>query len=133
MGGPLWTQKRGAPDTGKPDGGTGMVPEATGTGWAVWAEIRTCNRRSVSFSFTWGLRRTGNPRGSVVKNQPDNAGDVGSVPGLGRSPGVGNGNPPPVFLPGKSKGWKSLMGYSPQGRESDTTDCAHTSHLRTTV
>ena len=31
--------------------------------------------------------------GSVVKNLPANAGDVGSIPGLGRSPGVGNGNP----------------------------------------
>ena len=30
--------------------------------------------------------------GSMVKNPPDNAGDTGSVPGLGRSPEVGNGN-----------------------------------------
>ena len=32
----------------------------------------------------------------MVKNDPDNArkpGDTGSVPGLGRSPGGGNGNP----------------------------------------
>ena len=35
----------------------------------------------------------GFPGGSVVKNPPANAGDVGSVPGLGRSPGGGNGNP----------------------------------------
>ena len=31
--------------------------------------------------------------GSVVKNLPANAEDVGSIPGLGRSPGKGNGNP----------------------------------------
>ena len=31
------------------------------------------------------------PVGSVVKNMPANAGDVGSVPELGRSPGEGNG------------------------------------------
>ena len=31
--------------------------------------------------------------GSVVKNPPVNAGDAGSIPGSGRSPGVGNGNP----------------------------------------
>ena len=31
------------------------------------------------------------PVGSVVKNMPVNAGDVGSVPELGRSPGEGNG------------------------------------------
>ena len=30
---------------------------------------------------------------SVVKNLLDNAGDVGSIPGSGRSPGEGNGNP----------------------------------------
>ena len=30
--------------------------------------------------------------GSVVKNLPANAGDVGSSPGLGRSPGEGNSN-----------------------------------------
>ena len=31
--------------------------------------------------------------GSLMKNPPANPGDVGSVPGSGRSPGVGNGNP----------------------------------------
>ena len=31
--------------------------------------------------------------GSVVKNPPVNAGDTGLIPGLGKSPGVGNGNP----------------------------------------
>ena len=35
----------------------------------------------------------GFPGGSVVKNLPASAGDVGSIPGLGRSPGGGNGNP----------------------------------------
>ena len=37
----------------------------------------------------------GFPSGSVVKNQPANAGegDTGSVPGSGRSPGKGNGDP----------------------------------------
>ena len=34
----------------------------------------------------------GSQGGSVVKNPPDNPGDLGSVLGLGRSPGEGNGN-----------------------------------------
>ena len=34
----------------------------------------------------------GFPGGSVVKNSPTNAGDTGSITGLGRSPGEGNGN-----------------------------------------
>ena len=58
-----------------------------------------------------------------VKASACNAGDLGSIPGLGRSPGEGNGNPTPVFLPGKSHGQRSLVGYSPQGRkELDTTE-----------
>ena len=43
-----------------------------------------------------GHNRGGFPGGSVVKNLPANAGDVGdagSIPGSGRSPGGGNGNP----------------------------------------
>ena len=42
----------------------------------------------------------GFPSGSAVKNPPANAGDagdVGSIPGLGRSLGEGNGNPLPYF------------------------------------
>ena len=35
----------------------------------------------------------GFPGGSVLKNPPANAGDVGLIPGSGRSPGEGNGNP----------------------------------------
>ena len=33
------------------------------------------------------------PGGSVVKNPPAKAGEVGSIPGSGRFPGEGNGNP----------------------------------------
>ena len=33
------------------------------------------------------------PFGSVVKNLPANAGDMGLIPGLGRYSGEGNGNP----------------------------------------
>ena len=35
----------------------------------------------------------GVPGGSVVKNPPANAGDMGLIPGSGRSPGGENGNP----------------------------------------
>ena len=38
----------------------------------------------------------GSPGDSVVKNLPSNAGatgDAGVIPGSGRSPGIGNGNP----------------------------------------
>ena len=35
----------------------------------------------------------GFPYSSVSKESACNAGDLGSIPGLGRSPGEGNGNP----------------------------------------
>ena len=33
------------------------------------------------------------PGGLVVKNSPTNSGDIGLIPGLGKYPGGGNGNP----------------------------------------
>ena len=47
----------------------------------------------------------------MVKNLTANTGDTGLIPGWGRSPGEGNGNP--VLLPEKSHGQRSLEGYSP--------------------
>ena len=62
----------------------------------------------------------------MVKNPPASAGeerDTGSIPGLGRSPGEGNGNLLQLFLPGKFHGHRSLAGYSPWGsKESDMTE-----------
>ena len=50
---------------------------------------------------------------------------MGLVPGLGRSPGVGSGNP------GKFHGQRSLGGCSPWGcKESDTTERLSTTHTR---
>ena len=61
--------------------------------------------------------------GSDGKVSAYNAGDPGSVPGLGRSPGERKWQPTPVFLPGKSHGWRSLVGYSPWGlKELNTTE-----------
>ena len=42
----------------------------------------------------------GFPGGSDGKESACHVGDLGSIPGLGRSPGGGCGNPP-VFLPGE--------------------------------
>ena len=47
--------------------------------------------------------------GSVVKNPPANAGDVGLIPGLGRSLGKGNGNPPQYSCLGNPMGRGELM------------------------
>ena len=50
----------------------------------------------------------------MVENPPASAGDVrplGSTPGLGRSPGGGNGNPLQYSLLGESCGQRSPTGY----------------------
>ena len=64
----------------------------------------------------------------VAKNSPANAGavrDSGSIPGLGRSPGGGTGNP--FQYSGEPHGQRHLTGYSSQSHtESDTTEA--TSH-----
>ena len=51
----------------------------------------------------------------MVKNLPGNAGDERSGPGLGRSPGEGNGNP--LGYSWKAHGQRNLMGYSPWGHK----------------
>ena len=43
--------------------------------------------------FTWLCKKLGFSGGSVGKEATYNAGDMGSIPGLGRSPGKGNDNP----------------------------------------
>ena len=47
---------------------------------------------SKESDLTYRLKRE-RENGSLVKNLPVNAGDIGLIPGLGRSPGEGNGNP----------------------------------------
>ena len=65
----------------------------------------------------------GFPGGSDGKESACIAGDLGSIPGLARSPGGGHGNPLQYSCLEKQRGQRSLAGYSPQGRkELDTTE-----------
>ena len=65
----------------------------------------------------------GFPCGSDGKESACDAGDLGSIPGLGRSPGGGHGNPLQSSCLENPHGQRSLVGYSPRGRrESDTTE-----------
>ena len=60
------------------------------------------------------------PGGSVIKNLLVNVGDSGdtcSIPGLGRSPGGGSGNPFQYSCLEKSHGQRSLVDYSPWGHK----------------
>ena len=49
--------------------------------------------RRFSFSISGDFLKTGLPGGSEGKASSCSAGDLGLIPGSGRSPGVGNGNP----------------------------------------
>ena len=54
------------------------------------------------------------PGGSDGKVSVYNVGDQGSIPGLGRSPGEGNGNPFQYYCL-ENPMERSLVGYSPWG------------------
>ena len=60
----------------------------------------------------------------MVKNLPANAGDLGFDPWVRKIPWRGKWQPTPVFLPEKSQGQKSLVGYIVHGvtGESEMTE-----------
>ena len=65
----------------------------------------------------------GFPGGTDSNESACNVGDLGSIPGLERSPGEGNGNPLQYSCLENPHGQRSLVGYSPWGRkESDMTE-----------
>ena len=55
------------------------------------------------------------PGGSDGKESAGNAGDLGSIPGLGTSPGGRHRNPPQHSCRENPHGQRSLAGYSPWG------------------
>ena len=70
-------------------------------------------------AFIWGF-----PCGSAGKESACNAGDLDSIPGLGRSPGEGK------IYPLQYSGVENSMDHSPWCRkESDTTEQLSLSHL----
>ena len=63
---------------------------------------------------------SGFPGSSAGKESTFNAGDPGLIPGLGRSPGGGHGNPLQYSCLENPHGQRILAGYSPWGlKESD--------------
>ena len=67
--------------------------------------------------------KVGFPDSSAGKESTCNAGDLGSIPGLARSPGGGHGSPLQYSCLENPHGQRSLAGYSPWGRkEVDTTE-----------
>ena len=71
-------------------------------------------------------KKKGFPGGSAC-----NAGDLSSIPGLGRPPGGGHGNPLQDSYLENPHGQRSLAGYSPWGhKESDITEQLSTYKIR---
>ena len=65
----------------------------------------------------------GFPGGSDGKECACSVGDLGSIPGLGRPPGGGYGNPLEYSCLENPHGQRSLAGCSPWGlKESDMTE-----------
>ena len=96
--------------------------------------VQSCNRRRGSHGWQGPTCRevfrkdvldmhVGFAGGSDIKESACNVGDPGSIPGLGRSPAVGNGYPLQYPCLKKSHGQRSLKSYSPWGcKELDPTE-----------
>ena len=70
------------------------------------------------------------PGSSAGKESACNAGDLSSIPVLGRSPGGRHGNPLQYSCLENPHGQRSLAGYSPWGRkELDTTERVSTAQM----
>ena len=90
-----------------------------------WTPFNGCWRSAAAAAHDL-IFVEGFPGGSVVKNPPANAGgagDMGSIPGLGRSAGEEKGNPLQYSCLENSVDRRASAGYNPWGhKESDTTE-----------
>ena len=98
---------------------------------ATHSSILACRipgQRSLTGYSPWGHKswtwfREASLVAQMVKESACNAGDLGSIPGLGRSPGEGHGNPLQYSCLENPHGQRSLVGYSPWGhKELDMTE-----------
>ena len=108
--------------------GSSSVSRKKLTAWYGWILAGSATRISVLWKLYATNNHEGLPGGSDGKESTCKVGDLGSIPGLGRSLGKGNSwkrewPPTPVFLPGEVHGQRSLAGYSPWGlKELDMTE-----------
>ena len=82
-----------------------------------------CLWNSPGKNIGLGSHSLGFPGDSDSKESTSNVGDLGSITGLGSSPGGRHGKPLQYSCLENPHGQRSLAGYSPWGRkESDTTE-----------
>ena len=109
------------PGMGEPGGLPSTGSHRVGHDWSDLAVA------AASFTITKSM--PGLPCASDGKESACNAGDPGSISGLGRSPGEGNGNPLQYSCLENPHGQRSLVGDSPWGcKESDMTEWLSTAH-----
>ena len=132
-GGGLWPPwSRTTPNTLLGQGHPGLRREGGGRAPAL------CHYLTSTLPWEGGSRPTravpaaeGRPRTRLLVAQREkqsacNVGDLGSIPEPGRFPWRRKWQPTPVFLPGKSYGQRSLVGYSLWGcKKSDMTEQLH--------
>ena len=104
-----------------------------------WARTQSSSQRRIYKPATYVLFSSFLPAtipvlvAQMVKNPPAMqetwVGSLGQIPGSGRSPGEGKGNPLQYSCLENPYGHRSLAGYSPWGRkESDRTEQLSTAH-----
>ena len=86
----------------------------------------------VTFHFSTRLPKHNFPGGSDGKASCLQCGRPGFDPWVGKILWRRKWQPTPVLLPGKSHGWKSMVGYSPwRCKEQDTIERLHFTSLQT--
>ena len=91
---------------------------------AVWLQGHSSQALNLYENYGTVYMTSGFPDGSVVKNLSANAGDArdaGLIPGWGRFPGGGSGNPLQYSCLENPHGQRSLVGYSPRGCKESAT------------
>ena len=94
------------------------------TKYFYYQSVTYSHQMNVEFIYVKSIlysENRGFPNGSVVKNPPANIGDTDLMPGLGRSPGEGNGHPFQYSCLGnpmdREAWWATVHGFT---EESDT-------------
>ena len=106
-----------------------MATHSSILSWRIsWTEepCRLLSMGSQRVGHDWGIKPPpplmGFPGGSDGKESVCNVGDLGSIPGMGRSPGERHGHPLQYSCLENFHGQRTLAGFSPWGcKDSDTT------------
>ena len=95
----------------------------------MWFQCSALKQSNYRLCLSWDFQLIslpiilGFPGGSEGKQSACNAGDLGLITWVGTIPWRRKWQSTPVFVPGESRGQRSLAGYSPQRlKESDTTE-----------